>query len=331
MQKSDPPPALYGIDAGGSRTIVTVVRPGEAPARWERGSFAIATAGADEASRCLRDLLLEIAALVGDDGPAVGCVASSAMPFGDEAPAPQLLIDALLENAPAGWVGLVNDVIPLLWTTHLQGMGLAVSSGTGSSVIGRGADGQLLKVGGHEYIISDEGSAYSLAREGLRSAARAADGIGEATSLRYAAEAFFERPTSAIGRWLAEMPRARRTVAAFAPEVTTAAEAGDLVAQRIVATDADRLVDAAQFAAGQLGLPSLSPIGLAGGVFWGSALFRERVQNTLHRRGLTDSTRRNIQLLEGQQSTLGFARILADLVAEDSKPEPPSGLLLHVT
>ncbi|MDX6205361.1 MAG: hypothetical protein QOF39_1418 [Frankiales bacterium] len=323
-------PTLYGVDAGGSRTIITVVRPGAAPLRWERGSFAIATAGADEAARCLSDLLREIAATVGDGEPAVGCVASSAMPLGEEAPPPQLLIDALLADAPPGWVVLANDVAPLLWSPHLHGPGLAVSSGTGSSVIGRGAGGRLLKVGGHEYVISDEGSAYSLAREGLRCAAKAADGIGEATSLRHAAEAFFERPMSAVGRWLAELPRARRTVASFAPHVTAAAEAGDLVAQRIVATEADRLVDAAQFAAGQLALPPMSPIGLAGGVFWGSALFRDRVQNTLHRRGLTDATRRNVELLEGQQSSLAFANIIAELVADDEKPDPPTGLLLRV-
>jgi N-acetylglucosamine kinase-like BadF-type ATPase len=323
-------PTLYGIDAGGTRTIITVVRPGESPVRWERGSFAIATAGADEAARCLTDLLLEVADVSGQDAPAIGCIASSAMPVGDEAPAPQLLIDAILASAPAGWLVLVNDVIPLLWSPHLQGPGLAVSSGTGSSVIGRSADGRLLKVGGHEYIISDEGSAYSLAREGLRCAAKAADGLGEATSLRHAAEAFFERPLPALGRWLAEMPRARRTVAGFAPQVTAAAEVGDLVAQRIVATEADRLVDAVQFAAGQLALPAMSPIGLAGGVFWGSPRFRERVQSTLHRRGLTDATRRNIELLEGQQSSLRFARVTADLLAEDAKPEPPAGLLLHV-
>ncbi len=323
-------PTLYGVDAGGSRTVITVVCPGSPPVRWERGSFAIATAGADEAARCLRDLLLQIADDAGEGAPAIGCIASSAMPLGDEAPPPQLLIEAIRESAPSGWVSLVNDVIPLLWSHHLRGHGLAVSSGTGSSVIGRGGDGRLLKVGGHEYIISDEGSAFSLAREGLRCAAKEADGIGESTSLRHAAEAFFERPMSAVGRWLAEMPRARRTVASFAPQVTSAAEAGDLVAQRIVATEADRLVDAVQFAAGQLALPPMSPIGLAGGVFWGSALFRERVQNTLNRRGLTDVSRRNIQLLEGQQSALGFASVVAGLLEDDDKPDPPSGLLLRI-
>jgi hypothetical protein len=54
------------------------------------------------------------------------------------------------------------------------------------------------------------------------------------------------------------------------------------------------------------------------------------VQNTLHRRGLTDATRRNVLLLEGQQSSLGFARIVAGLVAVDVKPDPPSGLLLRI-
>lgn len=321
-------PTLYGVDAGGSRTLVTVVRPGEEPQRFERGSFAIATAGLVEAQHVLADLLDEVASRI--DGPAVGCIASSAMPLGDEAPPPQLLIDTLYEHAPAGWVALVNDVAPLLWLPHLQGSGLAVSSGTGSSVVGRLGNGPLLKVGGHEYVVSDDGSAFSLAREGLRFAARDADGLGEPTTLRLAAETFFERPMPAIGRWLAELPRMRRTVAAFAPQVTRCAEAGDLVAGRIVATEADRLVESVQFAAARLGLPPMPPIGLCGGVFWGSPLFRERVEATVQRRGLTDSARRNVQLLEGLTACLGYARLVAELTDDDAKPEPPTGLLIHV-
>jgi N-acetylglucosamine kinase-like BadF-type ATPase len=179
-------------------------------------------------------------------------------------------------------------------------------------------------------VISDDGSAFSLAREGLRFAARDADGLGEPTTLRFAAETFFERPMSAIGRWLAELPRMRRTVAAFAPQVTRCAEAGDLVAARIVATEADRLVESVQFAAARLGLPPMPAIGLCGGVFWGSPLFRERVEATLQRRGLTDSARRNVQLMEGLTACVGYAGLVADLTADDAKPELPTGLLLHV-
>jgi N-acetylglucosamine kinase-like BadF-type ATPase len=328
MQLSGRPPALYGIDAGGSRTIVTVLRPGEEAVRWERDSFAIATAGPAEAVRLLGDLLEEVGSATGGAETSVGCIGSSAMPVDDEAPPPELLIGAIREHAPPGWAVLVNDVVPLLWSKHLRGVGLAVCSGTGSSVIGRGSGERLLKVGGHEYIISDEGSAYSLAREGLRYAVRDADGIGEATALRLAAETFFGRPMAAMGRWLAEMPRARRTVASFAPVVTKAAESGDLVAQHIVATEADRLVDAVQFAAGRLGLPPMSPIGLAGGVFFGSALFRDRVEMTLNRRGLTDATRGNIAMLDGLQAALGFARLTAEQVL--LAPAAPAGLLLKI-
>jgi N-acetylglucosamine kinase-like BadF-type ATPase len=330
MQPSERPCVLYGVDAGGSRTIVTVLRPDGQTSRWERDSFAIATAGPTEAVRRLGALLDEISDAAGDGVPAVGCIGSSAMPVGDEAPPPETLIDAIREHAPAGWAVLVNDVVPLLWSHHLRGVGLAVSSGTGSSVIGRGVGERLLKVGGHEYIISDEGSAYSLSREGLRCAVRDADGIGEATSLRLAAETFFGRPMAAMGRWLAEMPRARRTVASFAPAVTAAADAGDLVAQHIVATEADRLVESVQFAAGQLGLPPMSPIGLAGGVFFGSALFRDRVESTLNRRGLTDATRGNIALLDGLKAALGFAAITAERVLSDEKLTAPTGLLLEI-
>ena len=315
---------LYGIDAGGSRTVITVVRDGEAHQQWEHDSFAIATAGPDRAVELLAELLHEVAAAVGDE-LAVGCIASSAMPVGEEAPAPEALIEVIRACAPAGAVVLVNDVVPLLWSPHLSGIGLAVSSGTGSSVIGRGTGQRLLKVGGHEYIVSDEGSAYSLAREGLRCAARAADGIGEATSLQEAAETFFGRPMSAIGRWLAELPRARRTVASFAPVVTGRAGRGDRVATRVVAAEAERLVDSVELAAHRLGLPDLSPIGLAGGVFFGSPVFRSRVERLLEQRGLTDAARSNLALLDGLDAAVGFARLTAERL-----PHAPAGLLIEV-
>ncbi|MGE5290918.1 MAG: hypothetical protein ACM3ML_27730 [Micromonosporaceae bacterium] len=73
---------------------------------------------------------------------------------------------------------LVNGVVPLLWSDHVRGCGVIVNSGAGSAVIGRNDAGQVLKLGGHEHILSDERSAYSLAREGLRAAARAMDGLG---------------------------------------------------------------------------------------------------------------------------------------------------------
>jgi hypothetical protein len=117
---------------------------------------------------------------------------------------------------------LVNDVVPLLWSDHLAGHGVIVNSGTGSSVIGRTRAGRLLKLGGHEHILSDQGSAYSMAREGLRAATRAADGLGSATTLLARAEAFYGRSAPSLGRWLAELGRARSEVARFAAEVLAA-------------------------------------------------------------------------------------------------------------
>src|SRR6266536_3071443 len=122
---------------------------------------------------------------------------------------------------------LVNDVVPLLWSDHLKGYGVIVNSGTGSAVIGRGRAGELLKLGGHEHILSDQGSAYSLARAGLRAATRALDGRGPATPLLARAEVFYGRSAPALGRWLAELPRARFEVARFAAEILAADAEGD--------------------------------------------------------------------------------------------------------
>ena len=93
-----------------------------------------------------------------------------------------------------------------------------------------------------------------MAREGLRAAAHDADGTGRAPHLRALAEAFFGRPLPALGRWLAELPRPRTTVAGFAPSVTQAAEGGDDVAAHIVAAEAGYLAVAAEVACRRLGL-----------------------------------------------------------------------------
>jgi N-acetylglucosamine kinase-like BadF-type ATPase len=54
-----------------------------------------------------------------------------------------------------------------------------VISGTGSVVVGRDEKGQVHRVGGWGHLFGDEGSAYDIAREALRTAAKKVDaGVG---------------------------------------------------------------------------------------------------------------------------------------------------------
>jgi glucosamine kinase len=305
--------AVYSIDAGGSRTTVAVALDNQPTQTWTTESFAIASVGEAAADATLAELLRRIRHLLGDEVTAVGCIASSSMPVAGEAATPSSVIDAVRAGAPNGRVAVVNDVVPLTWSPALAAGGIVVCSGTGSSVLGRDArTGSFVKVGGHEHIVSDQGSAYSLAREGLRAAARDGDGLGPATALRATAEGFFGRSLPSLGRWLAERPRVRTVVAAFAAQVTQCAEDGDAVAGTIAVAEAAALADAAMVAATRLALGFAPPIGLAGGVIHGSPYFRSLLEVELARRDLTDDRRSNLHAVEGIAAGISFARRFVD-------------------
>jgi N-acetylglucosamine kinase-like BadF-type ATPase len=322
------PSIVYSVDAGGTGTVVAVWRAGVVVDTSFYPSIAIASTGTTAACQSLSDVLRGIAEYVGKDSWALGCIGSSSMPVAAEAPAPTALLDVIAVHAPRGRVVLVNDVVPLLWSTPLNGVGIVICSGTGSSVLGRDASGEQTKVGGHEHIVSDQGSAYSLAREGLRSAGRSHDGTGPVTRLQSLAESFFDLPIPALGRWLAELPRPRTTIASFGPQVTAAAESGDPVAIAVVETEARALVEAAVVGAARLSFRSPPTIGLAGSVLHKSAYYRKLVEEELARQGLTDESYRNVHLINGARAGAQYARRLAtDLLAGQPIPIPDGAVL----
>ncbi|HEY5986060.1 MAG TPA: BadF/BadG/BcrA/BcrD ATPase family protein [Streptosporangiaceae bacterium] len=294
--------AAYALDAGGSHTVVRT-RQGDGSERtWDEPSCAIATVGQGRAIQHLRRILGGVRAELSDAAVLRGCIASSSYPVAAEAPPPEPLVRTIVASGCTGQVVLVNDVVPLLWSNHLAGCGVIVNSGTGSVVIGRSRSGQLLKLGGHEHILSDQGSAYSVAREGLRAATRAVDGLGPGTILLARAEAFYGRSAPALGRWLAELQRARFEVARFAAEVFAAEEEGDAVAGAIVAAEAEALSQAALLAVSRLGLGDSPAVGLSGGVMCGSPRFRTLVVDCLTRGGLRPRT----AVLDSTELTLAF-------------------------
>lgn len=119
--------------------------------------------------------------------------------------------------------------------------GIVVIAGTGSIAFGRNAAGGTARAGGWGYLFGDEGGAFDLVRRALRAALQFEEGWGPATSLHklllQAASA--GSANDLLHRFYAVT--ARKEIAAFAPLVTECAEAGDQVAQSIVAESADAL------------------------------------------------------------------------------------------
>jgi N-acetylglucosamine kinase-like BadF-type ATPase len=317
--------ATFAVDAGGSRTSVRATRINGSRLTWQRQSIAIATVGELQAVQRLGDLLADLAAELGAGDLVAGCVASSSMPALGEAPPPKSLVSAIANSGLTGCVAFVNDLVPLLWSDHIKGCGVIINSGTGSSVLARDDDGRLVKVGGHEHIISDQGSAYAIARAGLRWATRAADGAAPPTLLVERAEAFYNRSLPTLGRWFAELDRVRSEVARFAPEVLAAAEAGDEIAETVAVQQADALGAAAHTAVSRLGLSTSPRLGLSGGVMRGSAYFRGLVESSLTRRELTPAS----AVLDGLEAALSFVDVT---LGEDGPQlvDSVGGLLLRL-
>ena len=91
------------------------------------------------------------------------------------------------------------------------------------------------RVGGWGSLLGDEGSGHAIGLEALRRVARSADGRGAETALRgrLLARLGLDAPEELIA-WSASASRAE--VAALAPEVGRAAEAGDAAASEILET-----------------------------------------------------------------------------------------------
>jgi N-acetylglucosamine kinase-like BadF-type ATPase len=143
------------------------------------------------------------------------------------------------------------------------GWGIALSVGTGVACALRGpGDSTTRLIGGHGFLLGDEGGAYWIGRAGLGAALRAADGRGPGTLLVRAAEAQFGA--------LSDMPirihssdRAVDEIAQFAPTVLAAAD-DDPVAMGIVNAAVSELALVARAAREGMGASDRTPFVILG-------------------------------------------------------------------
>ena len=175
---------------------------------------------------------------------------------------------------------LENDACLVLRAGTDDGVGVAVSSGTGGNCVGRGRDGRRVQIGGISSELGDGGGAHDIAIAGLRAAGRARDGRGPATAITDIVCAFLglERIEDIIdftipgnqpdGLEDGEPP----SVSLLAPFVFEAAKAGDAVARRVLEDIGRDLGLSARLAASRLfGRDEEFPLVLGGGVLMNAA------------------------------------------------------------
>ncbi len=232
---------LYGIDAGGSGTTVRAWN-GD---RWTAPPLNPSSVGRDRADRYLSELFAQLRAHAegtpvpggegsrGRAGAALWLASSSVGGATAEQETARCAAAAREADLRADLI-ISNDVTPLL-LSFPPGTGHVITvCGTGSVFLATDGRSAPARIGGCEYLGSDEGSAFDLGLRGLRAAVRGLDGRAPNSALSDLLAARAGAPATELARGLAQFPFPKTPVAMLAPVVLQAWLDGDRVAAGLV-------------------------------------------------------------------------------------------------
>ena len=140
-------------------------------------------------------------------------------------------VDTAASDAPAPGGGSVSALAGALGAP----CGMVLIAGTGSICFGRDAAGKTARSGGYGHKIDDEGSGYALGRDALAAVVRAQDGRGPRTLLTDLV--FAQLKVVDVGglvQFTYDPQTDKKQIAALAPLVARAYEAGDEAAKAVV-------------------------------------------------------------------------------------------------
>lgn len=178
---------------------------------------------------------------------------------------------------------LVTDADIALSGGCLSEAGVLVLAGTGSIVYGRDASGHTARVGGYGHFLSDEGSGYALAREGLRAILRARDGLRNRTQIREKVlQSLNLEDEDDLVIWAMESVEDKALVAGLAGTILDCCAEGDPVATEIVQEAADALSLGAECVAKQLNLRDCFSVVLGGGLLDHHACYFDLLKRKIH-------------------------------------------------
>lgn len=217
---------VVGIDSGGSSTRVAAASDGGNRVFFRAGTVNAASGG-DPAG--IEGLAIQLRRYLDrlESPPRISVgLATAGWGGGPIEPLADPWHRALSAGRADVRIYVTNDATPLVYGANGYQAGLVL--GTGSAFVGRapGAVG-LVRVGGSEYIASDEGGAVDIGRAALVAAVRAEDGRGPQTSLVGDIEHEFGMAVVAVARELAVNAWPKLGLARIAPIVTRAWDRGD--------------------------------------------------------------------------------------------------------
>ena len=165
-----------GIDGGGSKTFFLLIdETGKVLASHTEGTAYYPEIGLEALKKLLTRGISEILRRAGVAVPDLSFAFLGIPAYGEDSSLLATLDNAPSSVLPTGRYRCGNDMV-CGWAGALAGAdGISVAAGTGSIAYGEYA-GRSARAGGWGELFSDEGSAYWLAREGLRLFSRMSDG-----------------------------------------------------------------------------------------------------------------------------------------------------------
>jgi N-acetylglucosamine kinase-like BadF-type ATPase len=269
---------VLGIDGGATKTLAAVLNLQSGALHVGQGGpsneDAVGTQAAVQALLQAADEATEKAGIAGEQLDA----AVIALAGTDTVAVAQHLHAQRTEE----WI-VVNDVVAA-WATATDAQpGIGVISGTGSNVLGVGADGRAWRAGGWGHLLGDEGSGYWLGIESIKAALRDREDSGPETALSEAAVEFFEvADVQALAVRVYSKPLSKSEIAAFATETGRLAEQGDAVARECYERGAGLLGEQIAAVIHRTGLQGAFPVGLIGSAFKAGAVFVEPLTRAVH-------------------------------------------------
>ena len=273
---------VIGVDAGGSRTRVTVAHSdGETIATSEREGAAVRPGEIDRSASIIASAVRDALTTVHPTFGAPRALCAGVAGVGREGER-RALAEALIRESLADEVLVVTDAEIALADAFGDEAGIVLIAGTGSIAFGRGPAGEFKRVGGWGPTIGDEGGGLWIARRALSVVTAATDGREPDTSLVGAILTAAEiDDVESLIPWAASANVSQ--IASLAPVVVASAEAGDLRANALLGLAAEELVLHVRTLARSLFQDERAAVqvALGGGLLDPGSALRRRVEHRL--------------------------------------------------
>ena len=179
---------VVGLDGGGTKTEAILADPsGSILSKKTGGPSNFQILGVEKAAAVILDLVRECSAEAGCEPKDIIAVVAGLTGAGRDSDKDRMLAGVREEMKSRGLsferIVIESDARVALEGAFRGKVGIILIGGTGSIAFGKGHDGSIFRVGGWGRILGDEGSGYTIGREGLNAVTRHLDGRVRSTLL----------------------------------------------------------------------------------------------------------------------------------------------------